>query len=194
MPLVGLLLVSYLLGSFPTSSLVVYWLTGRDIRSMGSGNPGAMNVLDSVGAWPAALVAAVDILKGMAAVGLAFATGHGNLEAILAGFAAVVGHDYSIFLRLRGGNGTATGVGAITMLVPVPAVAATAVGAGVGIITSNRRLGGLAAMLTFPFAAVLTHAPATAIYGGVALMLLTLAQIIYDEGFHLSPVRTRNRR
>lgn len=194
MPLAGLLLIAYLLGSFPTSYLVVYWLTGRDIRSMGSGNPGAMNVLDSVGAWPAALVAMVDIVKGMAAVGLAYAVGLGNFEAVLAAFAAVVGHDYSIFLKLRGGNGTATGLGAATMLLPVPAMIATAVGVGLGFALGNRRIGGMVAMLTFPLSASLLGAPATSIYGGIALILLAVAQIIYDEGFHLSPVRTRNRR
>ncbi len=156
--------------------------------------PGAMNVLDSVGARPASLVALVDILKGMAAVGLAYALGLGNLEAVLAAFAAVVGHDYSIFLRLRGGNGTATGLGAATMLLPVPAMIATAVGVGLGFAIGNRRIGGMVAMVTFPLSASLLGAPVTSIYGGIALILLAVAQIIHDEGFHLSAVRTRTRR
>ena len=52
MTLAGILLAAYLIGSFPTSYIVVYRLTGRDIRTMGSGNPGAMNVWDSVGFRP----------------------------------------------------------------------------------------------------------------------------------------------
>ncbi|MCC6236640.1 MAG: glycerol-3-phosphate acyltransferase [Dehalococcoidia bacterium] len=194
MPVAGLLLAAYLLGSFPTSYLVVHWHSGRDIRSMGTGNPGAMNVLDSVGLGPAAVVALVDILKGMAAVGLAYAFGLGDVAAVLAAFAAVVGHDYSIFLRLSGGNGTATGLGAATMLMPVPAVIATVLGVSIGLAISNRRIGGLLAMVSFPVAATILDAPETRLYGGIALILLAVAQIIYDEGFHLSAVRTRPRR
>lgn len=194
MPLAGLLFVAYLLGSFPTSYLVVYWLTGRDIRAMGSGNPGTMNVLDTVGAGPASIVAVVDIVKGMAAVGLAYALGLGNFEAVLAAFAAVIGHDYSIFLRLRGGNGTATGLGAATMLLPLPAMIATAIGVSLGLAVGNRRIGGMVAMVAFPVTATFLHASPTSIYGGIALILLAVAQIIYDEGFHFSPVRTRDRR
>ncbi len=194
MPIAGVLLAAYLLGSFPTSYLIVYWLTGRDIRSMGTGNPGAMNVLDSVGVRPAAVVAMVDILKGMAAVGLAYAFGFGDVAAVLAAFASVVGHDYSIFLRLRGGNGTATGLGAATMLLPVPAMIATAIGLSIGLTMGNRRVGGLLGMIAFPVSATLLDAPVTRLYGGIALILLALAQIIYDEGFHLTAVRNRTRR
>jgi glycerol-3-phosphate acyltransferase PlsY len=153
-----------------------------------------MNVLDSVGRWPAGLVALVDILKGMAAVGLAYAFGYGNLEAGLAGFAAVVGHDYSIFLRLSGGNGTATGLGAATMLLPFPALIATVVGVALGLVISNRRIGGLVAMITFPASAVALGADSTLVYAGIGLILLAVAQIVHDEGFHLTAVRTRNRR
>lgn len=194
MTLAGVLLAAYLIGSFPTSYIVVYRLTGRDIRSMGSGNPGAMNVWDSVGAGPAALVALVDVVKGMAPVGVAFALGLRDIEAVLAAFAAVAGHDYSIFLRLRGGNGTATGLGAATMLLPAPALIATAVGVGLAVAIRNRRIGGAVAMATFLLVAVVLEAPAVRLYGGAALIALAVAQILYDEGFHLSAVRTRTRR
>ena len=194
MTLAGVLLAAYLLGSFPTSYIVVYRLTGRDIRTMGSGNPGAMNVWDSIGTGPAALVALVDVLKGMAPVGLAYALGLSDFEAVLIAFAAVVGHDFSIFLRLRGGNGTATGLGAATMLLPAPALIATAVGVGLGIGIRNRRVGGVVAMGTFLLIAALLNTHPIRLYGGAALVALAVAQIIYDEGFHLSAVRTRTRR
>lgn len=194
MTLAGVLLVAYLIGSFPTSYIVVYRLTGRDIRTMGSGNPGAMNVWDSVGAGPAALVAFVDVVKGMAPVGAAYALGLSDIEAVLVAFAAVAGHDYSIFLRLRGGNGTATGLGASMMLLPLPTLIATAVGIGLGVGIGNRRIGGAVAMVTFIGLAVLLAAPPIRLYGGAALVALAVGQIIYDEGFHLTAVRTRTRR
>ena len=99
--------IAYLLGSIPTSYIVVYLLTGRDIRSIGNGNPGTMNVWDNVGLAPALLVAIGDIGKGMAAVSAAYLLGLGDTEAVLAALLAVAGHDYSIFLRFDGGNGTA---------------------------------------------------------------------------------------
>jgi acyl phosphate:glycerol-3-phosphate acyltransferase len=194
MTLAGVLLAAYLIGSFPTSYVVVYRLTGRDIRTMGSGNPGAMNVWDSVGSAPAAFVAFVDVVKGMAPVGAAYALGLSDIEAVLIAFAAVAGHDYSIFLRLRGGNGTATGLGAAMMLLPWPTLIATAVGIGLGVSIGNRRIGGAVAMVTFLGLAVLLVAPPVRLYGGAALVALAVAQIVYDEGFHLSPVRTRTRR
>jgi glycerol-3-phosphate acyltransferase PlsY len=194
MTLAGVLLAAYLIGSFPTSYIVVYRLTGRDIRTMGSGNPGAMNVWDTVGAAPAALVALVDVLKGMAPVGVAFALGLSDLEAVFVALAAVIGHDFSIFLRLRGGNGTATGLGAAAMLLPAPTLIATAVGIGLGVAIRNRRIGGMVAMTTFLLLAALLHRPSVRLYGGAALVALAVVQIVYDEGLHLSAVRTRTRR
>lgn len=192
--LFGVVLASYLLGSFPTSYVVVYRLTGRDIRTMGTGNPGAMNVLDSVGPLPALFVALTDVAKGAAAVGMAFAFGLGEVGALVAAFAAVIGHDYSIFLRLDGGNGTATGIGAATMLLPFPGLIAFSAGVAVALVLQNRRLGGLTAMAAYPISARLLEAPPIPFYGGVALIALTLLQIIRDEGFHLSAVRHRTDR
>ena len=194
MTLAGMLLAAYLIGSFPTSYIVVYRLTGRDVRTMGSGNPGAMNVWDSIGFKPFALVAFIDIVKGMAPVGVAIALGLSDFEAVLVAFAAVVGHDYSIFLRLHGGNGTATGLGASLMLLPAPTLIATAVGIGLGVGIHNRRIGGVVAMATFLAVAVLLHTPAVRLYGAAALVALAVVQILYDEGFHLSAVRSRMRR
>ena len=80
------------------------------------------------------------------------------------------------------------------MLMPVPALIATVLGLSIGLAISNRRIGGLLAMISFPVAATFLDAPDTRLYGGIALILLALAQIIYDEGFHLTAVRTRSRR
>src|SRR5262249_54003398 len=98
------LATAYLLGSIPTSYIVVHLLTGRDVRTIGNGNPGAMNVWDNVGLRPAFLVAIGDIAKGAAAVGFAYAMGLHDFGAVCAALMAVAGHDYSLFLRFRGGN------------------------------------------------------------------------------------------
>ena len=120
------LAVAYLLGSIPTSYIVVYLMTGRDVRTIGNGNPGMMNVWDNVGLRPAVMVGLGDIGKGMAAVGVAYWLGFGDTVAVMGAVMAVFGHDFSVFLRFRGGNGTAAAVGGLFALVPAASLPAAA--------------------------------------------------------------------
>jgi len=177
------LVVAYLLGSIPTSYIVVYRITGRDIRTIGTGNPGAMNVLDHVGRRVALLVGLGDILKGGAAVGIAYWAGLEHAAAISAGLAAVAGHDWSIFLRLHGGNGTATAVGAITALLPVATVLAVVVTLLVYFALHSRRLAGLIGLGAAPAIAYWLNADSALIYGSLLLIGLTVLKIIRFEGF-----------
>jgi acyl phosphate:glycerol-3-phosphate acyltransferase len=125
--LIGLLiiLVSYLLGSIPFGLLIVKLSTGKDIREVESGRTGATNAMRAAGFWAGALTISLDFLKGLAAVWLvrwlipADIAWRAWLE-VLAPLAAILGHNYSIFLarlenngklRLRGGAGGATSVG-----------------------------------------------------------------------------------
>ncbi|MEZ4504113.1 MAG: glycerol-3-phosphate acyltransferase [Dehalococcoidia bacterium] len=188
------IVAAYLLGSVPTSYIVVHRFTGRDIRTMGTGNPGTMNVLDSVGFRAAFLAGAGDVVKGMAAVGLALAVGLDDLGVVLTAFAAVVGHDYSVFLRFDGGHGTAAVIGSLLMLMPLEAGVAGSTGFALALLIRNRRIGGLVSMALLPALAVATDVPAVRVYGAFALMAFMLVQIVRDEGFSLSPVRTRARR
>ncbi|ADV68310.1 glycerol-3-phosphate 1-O-acyltransferase PlsY [Deinococcus maricopensis] len=111
-------LLAYLLGSLPVGALVAR-TRGIDIQKVGSGNPGATNVLRALGWGPGLLVAAFDIFKGALAVYLAHALGLSALTAALCGVAAVIGHNYSVFLRFRGGKGVATSFGTLAVIVPV---------------------------------------------------------------------------
>lgn len=186
------IVTAYLLGSFPTSYIVVHQLTGRDIRSMGSGNPGTLNVLDSVGFWPALLVGITDISKGMAAAALAYVAGLDDLATILAILAAMLGHNFSIFLRFDGGHGTAAGIGGAFMLLPTETMAAAFAGILIAVALQNRRIGGLLSMALLPALALWWDAPHARVYGSMAMVALTILIIARDEGFHLSAVRTRN--
>ncbi len=142
MTLAIVLVVAYLLGSFPTSYIVVHRMTGRDIRDLGSGNPGTMNVLDSVGARSALIVGSTDIAKGAAAVGLAYLAGVGDVGAVAAGLAAVAGHDFSLFLRFDGGNGTAPATGALYALAPLAGLLATIGAVTIYLLFRSRRPAG----------------------------------------------------
>ena len=116
------ILLAYVLGSVPFGLLVVKLTTGKDIREIESGRTGGTNAMRAAGFWAGFTTAMLDILKGASAVWLAkFITPDNHLIQVLAPLAAIIGHNYSIFLperdengrflRLRGGAGGAPSVG-----------------------------------------------------------------------------------
>ena len=105
------LLVSYLLGSFPSGFLYAKQLKGIDLRHVGSGSTGATNVLRNIGKWPALIVFILDVLKGFIAVKIAYIFLSGNIFQVLAGLFAITGHIWPIWLKGRGGKAVATGLG-----------------------------------------------------------------------------------
>jgi glycerol-3-phosphate acyltransferase PlsY len=120
---------AYVVGSIDFA-VIVARMHGVDIHQVGSGNPGASNVLRSIGRLPAAMVLIGDTLKGVigAAMGM-IAAGSVDFQvewAFLAGFAAVVGHCYPVFHRFRGGKGVATGLGVLLFTVPIVGVVVVA--------------------------------------------------------------------
>lgn len=121
------ILLAYLLGSIPFAFLLARRLGGVDLRAAGSRNLGAANVLRSTRPSVAALVLLLDVGKGAAAVTVARAAGAGDAGAASAAVAAIVGHLYPVWLRLRGGKGVAVACGAFSALVPFAAAVATAV-------------------------------------------------------------------
>jgi len=116
---------SYLIGSIP-SGLIIGKLRRVDIREYGSGNIGTTNVLRTLGARYGALVLIADVFKGVIAVLLARYIIGSPMSEMTAGFAAVAGHDWSLFLKFKGGRGVATSLGGIlpmAMWAPLSAVA-----------------------------------------------------------------------
>ncbi len=110
MRLLAGIIIGYLMGSVPFGLLIAR-LKGVDLRSVGSGNIGATNVLRGVGKWPAIFTLLGDILKGAAAVALGKLMGLDVLGQGLMGLAAVIGHDFSVVLGFKGGKGVATSLG-----------------------------------------------------------------------------------
>ncbi len=114
------LLASYLLGSIPTAYLFGRILKGIDIRKVGSGNVGATNALRALGKGPGITVLALDIIKGLFAVvflGNYFADKPVLWQAqnlrIFMGLCCICGHNWTIFLRFKGGKGIATTFGVL---------------------------------------------------------------------------------
>jgi glycerol-3-phosphate acyltransferase PlsY len=119
------LLIGYLLGSVDFA-LVVAAMRGVDIRQEGSGNPGASNVLRTIGTVPAVLVFIGDAVKGVIAVAAAsFLTGQvppASVWVMATGLAAVLGHCFPIYTKFKGGKGMATTMGVLTYVVPLAAI------------------------------------------------------------------------
>ncbi|MCU0237222.1 MAG: glycerol-3-phosphate 1-O-acyltransferase PlsY [Acidobacteria bacterium] len=104
-------IASYALGSIPFGYLIFYFSEGKDIRTMGSGNIGATNVLRSKGKLAGLATLALDILKG--ALPIIYGRIHFDLPwiVLLGGLAVLLGHVFPVFLKFRGGKGVATLVG-----------------------------------------------------------------------------------
>ncbi len=125
--LIILILFAYIFGSTPTSIIVSKLVYKADIRDHGSGNAGATNVFRTFGWKPALFVTLVDVFKGWLP---AYIAGHLNSDSILfgsnpdalmiiAGFAAVLGHTYTVFAGFKGGKGVGTLAGMLIALFPI---------------------------------------------------------------------------
>ena len=114
------IIIGYLLGSIPSAYIVARLATGKDIRQMGGGNVGGLNVHREVGAWPALAVGIVDLSKGTAAVAIAYwLLDLSPVFVLLAGLAAVIGHNWMVWLKFSGGKGMGVTIGALAVLLPV---------------------------------------------------------------------------
>jgi glycerol-3-phosphate acyltransferase PlsY len=148
------LVAAYLVGSIDFA-VIVSRMHGVDIHQAGSGNPGASNVLRTLGRVPAAMVFIGDTLKGtigaamgMVASGISDPTIH---WAFLAGLAAVIGHCYPVFHGFKGGKGVATGGGVLLFTVPVAAVIEIATWALVVWLTKTASIGSMViVVITIP--------------------------------------------
>jgi glycerol-3-phosphate acyltransferase PlsY len=154
------LLIAYLLGAIPFGYLLVKWKTGSDVRTTGSGNIGATNVLRTTGMVAGVVTLLLDILKGYAAVWIAdILTGHDPLWMSAAALAVMAGHAYPVFLKFRGGKAVASFVGAFFRLTPLPLLAVLVVFVVVVACTRHISLGSILAGGTFPLAVWLILQP-----------------------------------
>jgi glycerol-3-phosphate acyltransferase PlsY len=169
------ILLSYLLGSIPTSFWVGKAVHGIDLRKEGSGNLGATNAFRVMG-WKAALpVMIVDVAKGFVPAWLfPRLDAVGPSWAIAYGAAAILGHVFSVWVRFRGGKGVATSAGVFLGLAPLAVLAGFVVWAIVVFATRIVSLGSVLAALTIPIAVkVIPH------QGGPPLFWFTIALAVF---------------
>ena len=134
------IIIGYLLGSIPFAYIASRLRKGADIRQVGGGNVGALNTLREIGLLPGLVVLIADIAKGSAAVLIAVWLDLPLIWIFVAGFAAVIGHNWPIFLKFKGGKGAATTIGVLLALSPAEFAISFAIMAIVIVITSNVRL------------------------------------------------------
>ena len=161
--LATIIILSYLIGSIPTSIIISKTAKGIDIREHGSGNAGGTNVMRVLGWKHGVLVILLDALKGVLAVIVVARLHYGSIPfenatpfddftliQIIAGISAVVGHIWSVFASFKGGKGIATALGMLLMIVTVDML--IAIGVFILVVTFSRyvSLGSLAGAIAVP--------------------------------------------
>ena len=143
-----LLPIAYLIGTFPSASLVAR-ANGVDIRTVGSGNPGASNVTRVLGWRKGVWVFVLDAAKGALAAGLGLVV-DGRPAGYWLGAAAVVGHVFPAWQRFRGGKGVATGGGVFAVLSPFVFVGLVAIWFVVSQVTRKASLASILIVVLLP--------------------------------------------
>ena len=141
--------IGYLLGNVSVGILVARLYGIRDIRTVGSGNAGTTNVLRNLGWVPSVLTLTGDCLKGLIAalIGKWIA---GDVGLLIGGNFAVIGHDFPVFFKFKGGKGIATNLGLILVLNPWIAVGLTIAVLIVVAISRYMSLGSIMACFAYP--------------------------------------------
>ncbi len=144
-------IIGYLLGSIPFAYIAARLVKGVDIRKVGGGNIGALNVMREIGTAAGIGVLIADIAKGAIAVLIAQWLDVSLIVVFIAGLAAVVGHSWPIFLKFSGGRGGATTLGVLSALAPIAFAISFGVIVLVVLVTSNFRLAMGTGFVLLPF-------------------------------------------
>lgn len=170
---VGLVVFGYLAGSLSPSVFLGKWRKGLDVREHGSGNAGTTNAFRVLGTRLGVIVLIADIAKGVIPVVLARELASPVVTVFVA-LACVIGHNYSIFLRGKGGKGVATGAGVTIAMMPIPAAAVIGVFIVVLLVSRMVSVASMTAAILLPVFAVVFHQPLVYIIVSCALALLVL--------------------
>ena len=173
------LLGSYLIGSIPTGFLVVKWLKRMDLRTVGSGNIGATNVGRVAGTGASAAVFLIDAAKGIVPVlfiAPQASEAAGSTAALACGLAAVLGHNFPVFLRFKGGKGVATTIGVLLSAMPIVGAAYLLVWGACLMLWRYVSLGSMAAAVSIPVTQWVLHHPLIDLVLGIVLALLIIVR------------------
>lgn len=176
MEYVLVILLGYMLGNFATSYFIGKLFKNTDIRQHGSGNAGATNALRVFGVKLAALTFLIDMAKGVIAVIIGRII-LGDTGAILAGLSVVIGHNWPVILKFKGGKGIASTIGAFLAVNYIVALACIFIGLIIVIKTRYVSLGSVVAMGLLPIIGLLIVRPFDILFFTFTLVLSFMAII-----------------
>lgn len=184
------LAIAYLLGAIPFGYLIVKLKSGTDVRTLGSGNIGATNVLRTSGRALGALTLLLDVAKGLLALWIADRLSHGSIVWMSAAALAVIaGHAFPVFLKFRGGKAVASFIGAFLYLAPLPLAASLFVFVVIVAVSRYISLGSVIAVGCFPLAVFLIdHPPAPVLIASI----VAAAFIVYRHRSNLQRIRAES--
>jgi glycerol-3-phosphate acyltransferase PlsY len=178
MPAVLSLIAAYLIGSISSAWIIVKIFGNRDMRKEPDGTISAASVYHKIGILPYLLTVFMDIVLGALAVILAHVITNSPVIAMLAGLAAMAGHNWSIFLRLKGGQGATTMAGAIGAVMLIPLGYGLLAAALTVLMTHRSWLSTIIGVFTMAFVALVDNAAGTpAIYPLSLLLLMTIKRL-----------------
>lgn len=187
--MMGLLaiLIAYLLGAIPFGYLLTRLTTGKDVRTEGSGNIGATNVLRAAGRGAGVATLVLDMAKGYAAVWIAGMLTDGSPGWMAdAAVAVVVGHAFPIFLGFKGGKAVATLTGAFLYLTPIPALAGIIVFVITVVVTRYISAASILSAATFPLGLWLISHP---VLNELLAALIAAAIVVYRHKENMRRMR-----
>jgi len=168
------IILAYLAGSISSSILIARCLQLPDPRSLGSGNPGATNMLRTGSKRAAAFTLLGDLLKGLIPLLIARSLGFDLFVLCLMGLAAIIGHMYPIYYKFRGGKGVATTLGVLVGINWILAIIWVATWMSSAKLTGYSSLSALVATALLPIVAYFMHLPMIVIYltGTIAIIII----------------------
>jgi glycerol-3-phosphate acyltransferase PlsY len=165
-----IVLLAYLIGAIPFGLLFTKVFSGVDVRSVGSGNIGATNVLRAAGKKAAVFTLLADCLKGLVPVLVVRFWLQDDALTVLTGIAAVLGHNFPVFLGFKGGKGVATSYGVALAITPWLGIICLLIWLGAALIWRYSSLSALISFLAYPFL-VFSAYPESKALGSLALFL-----------------------
>ncbi len=173
MKTVPAIFIGYLIGSVPFSYIIPKLLRGIDIREFGSGNIGGSNVIRTLGLIPGIAASILDILKAIMAIVIAKTMGLNTWAISLSGIGAVIGHNWSLYLKFTGGRGIACTLGVLALLMPFELLFVLGI-MSVGFLLREAALSVFFALILLPILTLLFKEPQVLIFTATALSIIGL--------------------
>jgi glycerol-3-phosphate acyltransferase PlsY len=177
--------IGYLIGAIPSAYLFTRLTTGKDIRQLGSGNVGALNTSRQIGSKAGIIVFIIDMCKGIGVLAIAkWVLGVSDLFVLITIVAAVIGHNWSVFLKFGGGRGMATSLGAIAVYMFINGywieLVTFLAGLGIALMVTrkNYALAVIIAMITVPVSALIMKDPWQYTLISTIILLLVIMKVL----------------